>query len=133
MRTRELERLRKLLVKIKNEVDNEMGRFENKTLHQNRKESTGEVSSFTTHPADMGAETAEFEKAYILASKENNLLALIEGALARFEKGTYGQCVECGCNIPIERLMAIPYASCCVGCEEALEHDDYINGGVRKR
>ncbi len=126
MRTREIERFRKKLDALKSEIQNEIGRFEENMLHKNRKESTGEVSSFTTHPADMGAETAEYEKAYILACTESELLELIDDALKRIEAGNYGECIECGVKIPMERLKAIPYAPYCVECKEALENSDYV-------
>jgi len=126
MRKRDLERFRKTLLELKNEILSEMGRFENNMLHKNRKESTGEVSSFTTHPADMGAETAEYEKAYILASNEVELLSLIDEALKRIDDDVYGLCVECGEKIPMERLRAIPYTPYCVNCKEELENSDYV-------
>jgi len=127
MRTRELDRFKKKLLHLKEIIESEIGRFEDNMLHKNRKETTGEVSSFTTHPADMGAETAEYEKAYILASTESKLLILIEEALSRIDKGTYGECLECGGKIPLERLRAIPYAPYCVDCKEAMENGDYVS------
>jgi len=129
MRTREIERINKKLLKMQEEILSEMGRFEDKTLHKNRKENTGEVSSFTTHPADMGAETAEHEKAYILASNESNLLVLVEKALTRIEDGSFGICVECGGKIPLDRLRAIPYALYCMECKEIMENGDYVIKG----
>ena len=122
MRTRELQRFKKMLMVLREEIEGEIGRFESNMLHKNRKETTGEVSSFTTHPADMGAETAEYEKAYVLASTENEILSLIDDALARIDKGTYGLCVECGEKIPFERLRAIPYTPYCVDCKEKMEN-----------
>ena len=126
MRTRELNRIKKKLIKLKEEINSELGRFEDNTLHKNRKDTTGEVSSFTTHPADMGAETAEFEKAYILAANENDLLKLVVDALERIEKEEYGSCQECGEKIALPRLRAIPYARYCVECKEEMENGDYV-------
>ena len=37
-------------------------------------------------------------------------------ALARFEKGTYGTCVECGKHINPERLAILPDTTICVDC-----------------
>lgn len=125
MRAREFERFKKILGKLREELDSEMGRIEKNLLHQNRKESTGEVSSYTTHPADMGSETAEYEKAYLLASQGGELLMLIEEALRRIDDGSYGKCIECGIDIPLERLMAIPYTPYCVECKESLEKGSY--------
>ena len=46
------------------------------------------------------------------------LLHLVESALARLDSGEYGICVECERPIPTKRLAAVPWASCCVGCQE---------------
>ncbi|MCK5832634.1 TraR/DksA C4-type zinc finger protein [bacterium] len=126
MRTREIERIKAKLVKMREEILSEIGRFEDNILHKNRKDNTGEVSSFTTHPADMGAETAEYEKAYLLASKENRLFKLITQAIERIENNSFGNCIECGAQIPLERLRAIPYSPYCVDCKEKLENGDYV-------
>jgi DnaK suppressor protein len=37
-------------------------------------------------------------------------------ALRRLEAGTYGVCVTCGKQIPVERLEVRPYADRCVPC-----------------
>jgi DnaK suppressor protein len=37
-------------------------------------------------------------------------LTQIDAALRRMDTGTYGECVECGEEISIERLEALPYA-----------------------
>lgn len=43
----------------------------------------------------------------------------IEAALRRFEAGVYGTCVECGVDIPIARLRAVPHAVKCIDCARA--------------
>lgn len=52
----------------------------------------------------------------------------IEAALRRIEEGTYGECVDCGEDIPRARLDATPAAARCVPCQELLEAR---TGGVR--
>jgi len=47
-------------------------------------------------------------------------LRLIEEALDRMECGEYGVCICCEEPIPAKRLRALPWARCCVACEEAL-------------
>ena len=42
----------------------------------------------------------------------------IEAALERLEAGEYGNCQRCGRPIPVERLELLPYARCCVGCQQ---------------
>jgi DnaK suppressor protein len=40
----------------------------------------------------------------------------IDQALERLDAGTYGRCVLCGTAIPLERLLAVPWAALCVPC-----------------
>ena len=35
----------------------------------------------------------------------------------RWENGTYGVCLDCGGGIPEERLILIPHAKRCAGCQ----------------
>lgn len=59
-------------------------------------------------------------------------LVEIDEALARIMEETYGQCVECGVEIPMERLRELPYAKCCVQCQDNLERSA-PSEGIRKR
>ena len=52
----------------------------------------------------------------------------IAQALKRIGDGTYGECVDCGEDIPLARLDATPAAARCISCQERLEARD---GGVR--
>ncbi|WP_051241487.1 TraR/DksA family transcriptional regulator [Azohydromonas australica] len=45
----------------------------------------------------------------------------IDDARARIAEGSYGECVDCGCDIPYERLHAQPTAARCVDCQERWE------------
>lgn len=45
----------------------------------------------------------------------------VDGAIARIDEGDYGLCVDCGVEIPVRRLQALPFAERCVVCEERRE------------
>ena len=45
-------------------------------------------------------------------------------ALLRLEGGSYGNCLNCGDEIPEVRLLALPFAVRCKDCEEAKEAAD---------
>ncbi len=77
---------------------------------------------YSTHPADDA--TLAFDQARDLAVQVNaeQTLRLVEDALARFDNGTYGLCVDCGREIDAARLEAIPYAALCLDCQSKLEH-----------
>jgi DnaK suppressor protein len=49
------------------------------------------------------------------------VLARIDRALERLAAGTYGECATCKGEIPSERLMALPHAEMCVGCQSKME------------
>lgn len=45
----------------------------------------------------------------------------VEATLKRLAAGDYGVCVDCGVEIPFERLRAYPTASRCVSCQSVRE------------
>jgi len=48
-------------------------------------------------------------------------LAQVESALKRLDAGTYGDCVDCGESIPLQRLRVQPAAQRCASCQLAAE------------
>ncbi len=54
---------------------------------------------------------------HVLAQAKKTLERL-NNALIRIEKGTYGNCVRCGREIPLPRLQEVPEALLCVPCAE---------------
>jgi DnaK suppressor protein len=56
-----------------------------------------------------------------LSDAQRHEVAQIDAALARIEAGTYGECIDCGADIPIERLEAIPFALRDAECGERAE------------
>lgn len=82
---------------------------------------TGELSTLDQHPADSGTSLADADREeasleVMLAQQER-----VRAALARVEAGTYGQCVDCGRELPDERLDARPEAERCVDCQQKAE------------
>jgi DnaK suppressor protein len=79
---------------------------------QNMRES--ELADYDQHPADQGTETHEQQldetTDMMLAAEAEN----VEIAQARLAKGDYGKCVDCGKDIPSQRLDAIPEAVRCI-------------------
>lgn len=45
-------------------------------------------------------------------------LRMVNAALERLETGDYGSCLACGEEIAARRLAAVPWASCCLECQE---------------
>ena len=56
-----------------------------------------------------------------IEDRDHQALADIDEALARVADGTYGVCEECGEDIPVARLRAVPTARRCVDCQRQEE------------
>jgi RNA polymerase-binding protein DksA len=84
-------------------------------------DETGEDAVYDNHLADTATETYDRELDYSLEENSEHVLAEIDAALTRIEDGTYGQCTNCGRQIPEERLEARPYATLCIDCQRQRE------------
>ena len=45
-----------------------------------------------------------------LLEEQRRELESIDAAVNRIDQGSYGQCVDCDCEIPLLRLKALPFA-----------------------
>ncbi len=80
------------------------------------------ASALFGHPEDSPAQLAtEKEIEFAIGEHEIAELDALDAALARIEAGTYGECIDCGVNIPAARLHASPEASRCIVCQEKFE------------
>ena len=76
------------------------------------------------HSEDSPAQVAtERELEFAIGEHETAELGAIEAALQRIDAGSYGECTDCGVDIPAARLQAAPEAGRCIGCQEKFEHD----------
>ena len=66
------------------------------------------------HLGETATATLGREIDYTLGENSEQVLAEINAALQRIEKGTYGTCMRCGKEISPERLEAHPWASLCI-------------------
>ena len=69
-------------------------------------------------PEDSRAQmVTERDLEFTLDSRETAELADVDAALKRIEDGVYGQCADCGVDIPAPRLHAKPEAGTCIDCQ----------------
>jgi DnaK suppressor protein len=82
---------------------------------------TGELTTVDQHPADSGSNlvTADREEATVETLRAQQ--ERVREALERLDAGTYGECVDCGKQLPDERLEARPEAARCVDCQQRAE------------
>jgi RNA polymerase-binding protein DksA len=74
-----------------------------------------------SHPAETATATLGREIDYTLGENSGQVLADIDSALKRIDEGTYGTCISCGQEIPVQRLEAYPAASLCIDCKRRAE------------
>jgi DnaK suppressor protein len=55
------------------------------------------------------------------ADRESVLLRQVIAALRRMHAGSFGICADCESAISPKRLAAVPWASCCIQCQEAAD------------
>lgn len=76
------------------------------------------------HAEDSRAQVAtDREVEFAMDEHESAAIRAIDVALSRIETGVYGECIDCGVAIPLERLQASPQALRCIACQEKQERD----------
>lgn len=118
------ERLFEALKAKEKELRSSFNDLRSSGLAQSETESTGELSAYDNHPADLGTETFEREKDLGLQGTAKDLLVKVEAALRRLDQGTYGTCVRCGRGVGEGRLEAQPWSDLCINCQRAEEIAD---------
>lgn len=52
----------------------------------------------------------------ILYQRSDKIVSQIRNAVARYVRGTYGRCAQCGGEIPLAQLMNTPSSDLCTAC-----------------
>ncbi len=110
--------------RLNEEIENlsrSIGKLEKSVFQRSQRESSGDVSAYTTHMADLGTDASEREKDLLLASAEGKVVLRIREAFKKIADGTYGDCEDCGKPIGAKRLELIPYAALCAKCQVKAE------------
>lgn len=80
--------------------------------------------SGTADIVDRAVTTYSRELNFSQSENETQLLQMVKAALARMQDGTYGQCLNCGREIGIKRLEAVPWTHLCIDCQTQAEEAD---------
>ena len=67
--------------------------------------------------ADAGSILSEADRTEAILHSARDQRGEVLAALSRIDEDSYGQCVDCGHEIPEGRLDARPDAARCVGCQ----------------
>src|SRR3974377_336639 len=76
-------------------------------------------------PDDIDRVQGAVERELAIRQLESNFSRIqsVKLALERIEDGSYGTCLECDEEISPKRLKALPWASCCVRCQEIADRE----------
>lgn len=115
------EKYKKILLKEREKILAQINSLSEETLSSSQRESSGDLSGYSMHMADVGTDNFQRELALGLVSNEQQVLYRIEEALRRIEDSTYGKCQRCNDEIKEARLKALPFATLCISCQEKEE------------
>ncbi|MDD5409154.1 MAG: TraR/DksA family transcriptional regulator [Candidatus Omnitrophica bacterium] len=118
---KELKDFKKIILKKKDEVLDDIKHITEDTLKKSQKEASGDISGYTYHMADVATDNYDREFSLGLASNERGSLYELDDALKRIEDESFGFCDDCKGPIAKIRLKAVPSARLCIKCQEKRE------------
>jgi len=118
---KELTEFKKIILKRKDEILDEIKHISEDTLKKSQKEASGDISGYTYHMADVATDNYDREFSLGLASNGRRIFYELDDALKKIEDSTFGICEDCKSLIAKNRLKAVPYARLCVKCQEKRE------------
>ncbi len=102
--------LRTMLVRLRDETYQRIRTF--------RQDQEQESEPAPGDEMDAAKASAEVETHASLIASAEEKLKYLDDALSRLDEGKYGSCMQCHEAIPIERLLAVPFALYCVNCQQ---------------
>jgi RNA polymerase-binding protein DksA len=118
---KDLKRFEKKLIGERERLVAFLAKLESSVLKRTQRDSSGDLSAYSIHMADLGTDAIERENDLQVASAEGRLLVEINDAISRIEDGSYGTCEGCGKPIDHNRLQVVPQARLCLKCQEQAE------------
>jgi len=114
---KEIEDFKNILIDMRNQLTRQV-----KGFSEDARELEG-VKGASQHQAEGAGDSTTQNVLLEVASKEVDVVKLIDRALVKIEEGTYGICDLTQKPIPKPRLSAIPYAIYTVEAQTMIEND----------
>ena len=95
-----------------------------RTMNRNRVAEEEILVEKTEDEGDLALLSHNKELLYNLHESDFRRLTAIEDALKRIQREEYGVCTECEEDINEKRLVAVPWATTCIACQEEVERED---------
>jgi DnaK suppressor protein len=98
-------------------------------VNEYRRKSADDAIQPPGDEMDIARSLADVETDASLIERARERLRQIDVAMERLGKGNYGTCTQCGEQIPLARLKAIPFAQCCIDCQQELNDETRAGRG----
>ena len=95
-----------------------------RSINRNRAAADEITTENTEDEGDLATISHNKELLYNLHESDFARLRLIDEAIKALDRGQYGECIRCGNEINEKRLLAVPWAALCIGCQEETEMSD---------
>lgn len=115
------ERIEQLEQRLERRRGELRGEIQNDAVDPNQK-NLAEMVTNVRDPGDDSLALQLSDMSICATEKSMAELRAVEAALVRIEDGTYGECTDCGGQIPFERLEAYPTAVRCTACQSRREN-----------
>jgi len=113
MRKKDLDKIRAILLEKRGQLT--------KNIEAGLSEiESGEGGHHLADLEDMD-DVADKDAVFEIVNSESDTLDRITKALQRIDSGAYGKCDDCGGDIGIDRLEALPFATQCIACKKKEE------------
>ena len=76
---------------------------------------------------EIASDTHDTDSLCEIMDIEATQIDQIDMALGKIDNGTYGVCEDCGGEIPLARLEALPFATQCIECKRRAEFQGQIS------
>jgi DnaK suppressor protein len=86
------------------------------------------VIESSADPLDQIQNAGERDLSIGNLERESKSLAQSRAALARIDAGTFGICEECEEEISPQRLLAVPWTTACIRCQEDADRKQVEDG-----
>lgn len=120
MRKRDIEKIQKSLLELRDKITSGALEVGDRELRSDREDllDSGDVA------------TVELNQSFTirLREREEKLLKKITAALGRIDGGNFGVCDECGEEIDVKRLIARPVTTLCIDCKNRQEAEEKSQG-----
>jgi DnaK suppressor protein len=99
------------------------GEYQNlvQAINRNRLAAKELTVDNTEDEYDLATISQNRDLLYDLSESDFQRLRAIEEALKAIDTGQYGECIRCGEDIKEKRLMAVPWTTLCIRCQEETE------------